>query len=106
MPDTYHTESGPIPHFPGSNPRSRASTTVAVFPLDTHLPSRLRRKMDEHCVTGNHVGSMGLVAAGGQGSDAPVVHAGACCRLSECLSRWSAWAGATQDRLDAGRGSG
>src|SRR5256885_1328191 len=25
MPDTYHTESGPIPHFPESNPRSRVS---------------------------------------------------------------------------------
>src|SRR4051794_4211540 len=83
-----------------------ASTTVAVSPLDAHLPSRLRRKMDERCVTGNHVGFVGLVAAGGQGPDASVVHAGPRCRISECLSRWSAWAGATQDRLGAGRGGG
>src|SRR3954465_5059457 len=67
------------------------NTTVAVSPLDAHLPSKLRRKMDEHCVTGNHVGVVGLVAAGGQGPDASVVHAGACCRISECIPRWSAW---------------
>src|SRR3954467_10336712 len=70
------------------------STTVAVFPLDAHLPSRLRRKMDERCLIGNDVGSVGLVAAGGQGTDASVVHAGACCRVGACVPRWPAGAGA------------
>src|SRR4051794_38147059 len=77
------------------------STTVAVSLRDTHLPWRLRRKLDEHCLTGNHIGSLGLVAAGGQGTDASVVHAGRGCRISACIPRWSAWARATQDRLDA-----
>src|SRR3954452_17067657 len=70
------------------------STTVAVFPLDAHLPSGLRRKMDERCLIGNDVGSVGLVAAGGQGTDASVVHAGACCRVGACVPRWPAGAGA------------
>src|SRR4051794_4109917 len=75
-------------------PTHATSTTVAVFPLDAHLPSRLRRKMDERCLIGNDVGSVGLVAAGGQGTDAPVVHAGACCRVGACVPRWPAGAGA------------
>src|SRR5690348_3000073 len=41
------------------------SITVAVSLRDTHLPLRLRRKMDERCLTGNHVGTVGLVTAGG-----------------------------------------
>src|SRR3954468_14033396 len=73
---------------------TRFSTTVAVFPLDAHLPSGLRRKMDERCLIGNDVGSVGLVAAGGQGRDASVVHAGACCRVGACVPRWPAGAGA------------
>jgi SRSO17 transposase len=54
--------------------------------------------VDERCVIGNHVGSLVLVAAGGQGTDASVVHAGACCRISECVPRWPAWAGAAGDK--------
>src|SRR5690349_15891774 len=69
-----------------------SSTTVAVSLRDAHLPSRLRRKMDEHCVIGNHVGFVGLVTAGGQGTDASVVQAGPRCCISECIPRWSAWA--------------
>src|SRR3954451_10753568 len=86
MPHCFHASLIQLPCL--------TSTTVAVFPLDAHLPSGLRRKMDERCLIGNDVGSVGLVAAGGQGTDASVVHAGACCRVGACVPRWPAGAGA------------
>src|SRR3954469_10097649 len=62
--------------------------------------------MDERRVDRGNVGAVGRIVAGGEGADAPVVHAGTGGGLGGAVSGWAAWGGAAPDGLDARRGGG
>src|SRR3954453_4371759 len=82
------------------------STTVAFWMRGSDLLPDGRERMDERGVDRGNIGAVGRIVAGGKGADAPVVHAGAGSGIGGSVSGWAAGAGAAQDRLDAGRGSG
>src|SRR3954463_16486165 len=82
------------------------STTVAFLRRGSDLLPDGRERMDERRVDRGNVGAVGRIVAGGEGADAPVVHAGTGGGLGGSVSGWAAWGGAAQDGLDARRGGG
>src|SRR3954449_13176696 len=82
------------------------STTVAFLMRRSDLFPGSWERMDERGIDRGDTGALGRIVAGGKGADAPVVHAGAGSGIGGSVSGWAAGAGAAQDRLDAGRGSG
>src|SRR5215212_7754687 len=84
--------------------QTRRSTTVAILTRGSDLLPDGRERMDERGVDRGHIGAVGGIVAGGEGADAPLVHAGTGSGIGRSVSGWAAWRGATQDRLDEGRG--
>src|SRR4051794_37250922 len=82
------------------------STTVAFWMRGSDLLPDGRERMDERRVDRGNIGAVGRIVTGGEGADAPTVHAGTGGGLGGCVSGWAAWGGAAQDGLDARRGGG
>src|SRR3954469_11156709 len=90
----------------GGSPPESSNTTVAFLMRRSDLFPGSWERMDERGIDRGDTGALGRIVAGGKGADAPVVHAGAGSGIGGSVSGWAAGAGAAQDRLDAGRGSG
>src|SRR3954452_6702549 len=97
----------PSPKYRYSNQAlTGLSTTVAFLTRGSDLLPGGWERMDERRVDRGDRGALGRIVAGGEGADAPVVHAGTGGGLGGSVSGWAAWGGAAQDGLDARRGGG
>src|ERR1044071_2980485 len=56
--------------------KPRTTTTVAVLTRGSDLLPDGRERTDERRVSRGYIGALGRIVAGGEGADAPVVHAG------------------------------
>src|SRR5689334_17224783 len=68
-----------VPHAAGERPEPiahRSSTTVAVLMRPSDLLPGGWERQDEWCIDRGDAGALGGIAAGGEGADAAVVHAG------------------------------
>src|SRR4051794_41939061 len=82
---------------------SRSSTTVAFWMRGSDLLPDGRERMDERRVDRGNIGAVGRIVTGGEGADAPTVHAGTGGGLGGGVFWWGAGGGAAQDGLDARR---
>src|SRR3954453_17403957 len=82
-----------------------ASTTVAFLARGSDLLPDGWERMDERRINRGNAGAVGGIAAGGEGADAPLVHAGTGGGLGGGVFLLLSGGGAAQDGLDAG-GSG
>src|SRR3954465_11212147 len=66
--------------------RTATSTTVAILMWRSDLFPGDREGVDERCIDRGDAGALGRIAAGGEGADAPVVHAGTGGHVGRCVS--------------------
>src|SRR4051794_37853988 len=79
-PDPVSPTVAPCP------PSARPTTTVAFWMRGSDFLADGRERMDERRVDRGNIGAVGRIVAGGEGADAPVVHAGTGSGLGGCVS--------------------